>query len=104
MKSIIRRKSKSKPQGDGSDPHVAENLLKRDFNVEAPNQKWVTDITQLAIEDTWLYVSAIKDLCSKEIAVSCIKNKAFFPRNDKRDPKALLVKEMRFYLFVSVKP
>lgn len=67
IRSIIRRKRKSKPQGDGLVPRVAENLLQRDFTAEAPDQKWVTDITQYAVGDTWLYLSAIKDLCTKEI-------------------------------------
>jgi putative transposase len=67
LRSIIRRKRKSKPQGDGLPPRVAENLLKRNFAAEAPNQKWVTDITQYAAGDQWLYLSAIKDLSTKEI-------------------------------------
>lgn len=67
IRSIIRRKRKSKPQGDGSVPRVAENLLQRDFTAASPDQKWVTDITQYAVGDTWLYLSAIKDLCTKEI-------------------------------------
>lgn len=67
IRSIIRRKRKSKPQGDGLVPRVAENLLQRDFTAEVPDRKWVTDITQYAVGDTWLYLSAIKDLCTKEI-------------------------------------
>lgn len=67
IRSIIRRKRKSKPQGDGLVPRVAENLLQRDFTAEGPDRKWVTDITQYAVGDTWLYLSAIKDLCTKEI-------------------------------------
>ncbi|MFD1268848.1 transposase [Paenibacillus motobuensis] len=34
---------------------------------EVPDRKWVTDITQYAVGDTWLYLSAIKDLCTKVI-------------------------------------
>lgn len=67
IRSIIRRKRKSKPQGDGLVPRVAENLLQRDFTAEVPDRKWVTDVTQYAVGDTWLYLSAIKDLCTKEI-------------------------------------
>jgi putative transposase len=67
LRSIIRRKRKSQPQGDGLPPRVVENLLQRNFTAEAPNQKWVTDITQYAAGDQWLYLSAIKDLCTKEI-------------------------------------
>ncbi|WP_281944519.1 IS3 family transposase, partial [Paenibacillus tyrfis] len=46
---------------------VAENLLKRQFQADAPNQKWVTDVTQYRVADTWLYLSAVKDLFNNEI-------------------------------------
>ncbi|MCH1640107.1 hypothetical protein MJ257_08315 [Paenibacillus timonensis] len=63
---MIRRKHRcnyaSSLQG-----RVAENILKRDFNAQAPNQKWVTDITQFRVLDTWMYLSVIKDLFNNEI-------------------------------------
>jgi len=37
------------------------------FNAEAPNQKWVTDITYLQKGDARLYLSVILDLFNKEI-------------------------------------
>ncbi|WP_422659058.1 IS3 family transposase [Paenibacillus sp. EC2-1] len=46
---------------------VAENLLKRNFTAEKPNQKWVTDITQYRVGERWLYLSAVKDLFNNEI-------------------------------------
>jgi putative transposase len=67
LRSIIRKKHRSQPQGDGLPPRVAENLLQQNFEADAPNKKWVTDITQYAVGDRWLYLSAIKDLCTKEI-------------------------------------
>jgi putative transposase len=45
---------------------VAENVLKRDFKAQVPNQKWVTDITQFRVLDTWVYLSVIKDLFNNE--------------------------------------
>jgi len=41
---------------------VAENLLDRNFSVERPNEKLVSDITYVATEEGWLYVAAINDL------------------------------------------
>jgi transposase InsO family protein len=41
---------------------VAPNILMRDFEVEAPNTAWVTDITYLATLDGWLYLAVILDL------------------------------------------
>ena len=41
---------------------VAPNLLGRQFTVRAPNQAWVSDITYIATDEGWLYLSGIKDL------------------------------------------
>lgn len=46
---------------------VAPNLLSRRFAVSAPNQAWVTDITYIATEEGWLYLSGIKDLFNGEL-------------------------------------
>lgn len=45
---------------------VAENLLRRNFQADKPNQKWVTDVTQYRVLDTWVYLSVIKDLFNNE--------------------------------------
>ncbi|WP_338463494.1 IS3 family transposase [Brevibacillus borstelensis] len=41
--------------------------MQRNFKADAPNRKWVTDVTQYRVADTWLYLSAIKDLFNNEI-------------------------------------
>ena len=46
---------------------VAPNHLERDFNASAPNQKWATDVTELRVGDQKIYLSTIKDLCTREI-------------------------------------
>jgi transposase InsO family protein len=46
---------------------VAPNLLKRDFDVAAPNTAWVTDITYLATLEGWLYLAVILDLFSRRV-------------------------------------
>jgi transposase InsO family protein len=46
---------------------VAPNLLMRDFEVEAPNTAWVTDITYLATQEGWLYLAVILDLFSRRV-------------------------------------
>ncbi len=69
LKAIIRRK-RSHPstyQKAISDGRVAENLLKRDFHADAPNQKWVTDVTEYKVNEQKTYLSAIKDLFNNEI-------------------------------------
>ena len=44
---------------------VAPNLLNREFDVEAPNTVWVTDITYLKIGRQWYYLTVFIDLFSR---------------------------------------
>ena len=46
---------------------VAPDRLQRDFKAEAPNQKWVTDVTEVKVGDEKGYLSTVKDLCTREI-------------------------------------
>jgi transposase InsO family protein len=39
----------------------------RDFNADAPNEAWVTDITYVWTREGWLYLSAILDLYSRMV-------------------------------------
>ena len=45
----------------------AENKLDRDFTADAPNRKWVTDITYLATACGWVYLAAVVDLFSRKV-------------------------------------
>ena len=44
----------------------AENKLDRDFTADAPNRKWVADITYLATATGWVYVAVVIDLFSRK--------------------------------------
>ena len=46
---------------------IAPNLLGRDFEATAPNQKWVTDVTEFSLFGQKLYLSSILDLYSRDI-------------------------------------
>ena len=46
---------------------VAPNVLQRDFDADAPNQAWVTDITYVWTLEGWLYLAAILDLFSRRV-------------------------------------
>lgn len=46
---------------------VAPDLLQRDFTAKAPNQKWVTDVTEVKVGDEKGYLSTVKDLHTREI-------------------------------------
>ena len=46
---------------------VADNVLGRDFTADAPNTKWVADITGVWTTEGWLYLAAILDVYSRFI-------------------------------------
>jgi len=46
---------------------VAPNLLARDFNPAQPNQAWSSDITYIATDEGWLYLTVILDLFSRQV-------------------------------------
>lgn len=46
---------------------VAPNLLEQRFTAAAPDLVWSSDITYIDTEEGWLYLAALKDLCSGEI-------------------------------------
>ena len=52
-----------------SDPdnEVTANTLDRDFTASAPNQKWVTDVTFIGTDESWLYLAVIVDLFNREV-------------------------------------
>jgi putative transposase len=59
------------------DPVVAPNLLDRDFTASAPNQRWVSDTTELAAGGTRFFLAAVLDLFSRYVvgwSVSTINN------------------------------
>lgn len=46
---------------------VFENLLRQNFDVERPNQVWVSDITYVWTTNGWLYLAIVLDLFSRKI-------------------------------------
>jgi putative transposase len=53
---------------DPDHPHpLAPNLLDRDFNATAPDQKWACDLTYVWTDEGWLYLSVVVDLFSRKV-------------------------------------
>jgi putative transposase len=46
---------------------MAPNLLNREFTATAPNQKWVTDVTEVAVPDGTVYLAPVMDLFDRQI-------------------------------------
>ena len=65
LKCMVRVKKYRSYKGEVG--KVAPNILKRDFNTTVRNQKWTTDITELALFGTKLYLSPILDMYNGEI-------------------------------------
>jgi putative transposase len=63
-----KTKRKFRCTTDSNHDHpVAENVLDRQFEPEAPNQAWTADITYIATGEGWLYLAAVEDLYSRKI-------------------------------------
>jgi putative transposase len=46
---------------------IAPNVLDRQFEANAPNQKWVADFTYVWTAEGWLFVAAVLDLFSRRV-------------------------------------
>lgn len=59
---------KRRPGNRGGRPSlVAENLLQQQFDVGAPDQAWVTDITYIRTHEGWLYLAVGLDLFARTV-------------------------------------
>ena len=58
---------------------VAPNRLDRQFEVEQPDQVWVTDFTYIRTYEGWLYLTVVLDLFSRQVIGWSMKKN---PRSD----------------------
>jgi putative transposase len=61
-KSFVPRTTNSK-----HDFPPAPNLLQQKFTAAEPNTRWVADITYVPTCQGWLYLAAVKDLCTRKV-------------------------------------
>ena len=62
-----RPRRRGLPQDRGARCAIADNVLDRQFQADAPNQKWVADFTYLWTAEGWLYVAVVLDLYSRRV-------------------------------------
>jgi putative transposase len=78
LKARLRKRYKLTTMSDHDQP-VADNLLNRQFDAAAPNQRWVGDTTEFVIgTSSKLYLAAVLDLFSRFIvgwAVSAVNDR-----------------------------
>nr|WP_239004261.1 IS3 family transposase [Salmonella enterica] len=65
ISSLIRVKKYRSYKGEQG--RICDNLLKRQFDADRPNEKWVTDVTEFKVNGKKLYLSPIMDLYNGEI-------------------------------------
>jgi len=66
IRSLRKRRFKATTDSGHALP-VADNILDRTFEVDAPDVAWVTDITYVRTDEGWLYLAAILDLFSRRV-------------------------------------
>ena len=66
IRSLRRKAYKSTTNSNHKHP-IAPNLLNRKFTFSQPNQAWVGDITYIPTDEGWLYLAAVKDLCTRKV-------------------------------------
>lgn len=66
LKARNGRQFRYKPRVEAR-TNLAENLLKRNFHANRPNQKWTSDITYIWVNGRWLYLAVVMDLYSRAI-------------------------------------
>lgn len=76
LKSDVRPKKYRSFKGDIGT--AAPNELDRNFEADAPNQKWVTDVTEFAFDGEKLYLSPILDLYNREIVAFTTSRRPVF--------------------------
>lgn len=71
IKSTIKYANNGCTRRASNPQFIAENILNRKFTAEAPNQKWLTDVTEfkyyIGSEKQKIYLSAILDLYDRRI-------------------------------------
>lgn len=79
IKSTIKYSNNGCTRKADNPYYIAENLLNREFKADAPNKKWLTDVTEfhyyIGIEKRKVYLSAILDLYDRRIVAFMIGDK-----------------------------
>ena len=76
IKSTIKYANNGCTRQAKNPQYIAENILDRQFSAQAPNEKWLTDVTEfhyyVGLEKHKVYLSAILDLYDRRIVAYVI--------------------------------
>jgi len=67
LKSKVSKKFSPTTTVSDSTKTAAPNILNQSFKANAPNRKWVTDITYLPTATGWVYLAVVLDLFSRKV-------------------------------------
>lgn len=67
LRARPRRRGLPVDRGERPVVGIARNILDRQFEAEAPNQKWVADFTYIWSAEGWLYLAIVLDLYSRRV-------------------------------------
>ncbi len=62
-----RKRRKARTTDSTQSTLLAPNLLERNFTADAPNKKWMTDMTYIATKEGWLYLAGVIDGYSRRL-------------------------------------
>ena len=110
IRSVARKRKIFRQRETAEIYHYYDNLLNRDFVASQPNQKWVTDVTYIATQGGWAYLSTIEDLFdgfivshqlarvnSLELVLETLKQ----AKQNEPLPQALILHSDRGYQYIS---
>ncbi len=76
LQCFVRIKKYRSYKGDVG--KIVDNILNREFKVDKPNEKWVTDVTEFKLFGTKIYLSPIIDLFNGEVVSYNISDRPVF--------------------------
>ena len=78
IKSTIKYANNGCTRNSANPQYIAENILNREFTADAPNEKWLTDVTEfhyyVGTKKHKVYLSAILDLYDRRIVSYAIQD------------------------------
>jgi putative transposase len=87
IKSLVRPKKYKSYKGDVG--RVAPNILKRKFEADKFNKKWLTDVTEFKIGQVKVFLSPVMDLFNREIVAYTMSDRPCFKMVDDMLDKAI---------------
>jgi len=67
LRSIIKKKYRISTTDSKHNWSIAKNHLNREFEVKSKSKAWVSDITYIRINQSWLYLTIVMDLYDRKI-------------------------------------